>query len=64
MRDDFAVFVDGEAAFAGGWGDAAEVAAWVLAVGFCPLEGVFGISEVVGEHCIYLKFVDTVRGKG
>jgi len=51
LRDDFAVFVDGEAAFAGGEGDAAEVAAWVLAVGFCPFEGVFGISEVVGKHC-------------
>ncbi len=23
----------------------------MLAVGFCPSEGVFGISEVVGEHC-------------
>jgi len=48
---DLAAFVDGEGAFAGGEGDAAEVAAGAFAGGFCPLEGVFGISEVVGEHC-------------
>lgn len=47
----FLLFENGEGAFAGGEGDAAEVAVWVLAVGFCPLEGVFRISEVVGEHC-------------
>lgn len=33
---DFAGLVDGEAAFAGGDGDAAEVAAGAFAGGFCP----------------------------
>ncbi len=48
---DFAVFVDGEGAFAGGEGDAAEVAAGAFAGGFCPAEGFFRVVEVVGgEH--------------
>ena len=36
LRDDFAVFVDGEATFAGGQGDAAEVAARMIHADFCP----------------------------
>ena len=36
---DFAALVDGEGAFAGGEGDAAEVATGALAGGFCPAEG-------------------------
>ena len=49
---DLAALVDGEGAFAGGEGDAAEVAAGAFAGGFCPAEGFFRVVEVVGgEHC-------------
>lgn len=49
---DLAAFVDGECAFAGGEGDAAEVAAGAFTGGFCPAEGFFRVVEVVGgEHC-------------
>ena len=49
---DLAALVDGEGAYAGGEGDAAEVAAGALAGGFCPAEGFFRVVEVVGgEHC-------------
>ena len=49
---DLAAFVDGEGGFAGGEGDAAEVAAGAFACGFCPAEGFLRVVEVVGgEHC-------------
>ena len=51
LLPDYAALVDGEGAFAGGEGDAAEVAAGVFAGGCCSAEGFFRIVEVVGgEH--------------
>ena len=45
--------IDGEGAFAGGEGDAAEVAAGAFAGGFCPAESFFRVVEVVGgEHFV------------
>ena len=52
LLHDLSALVDGEAAFAGGEGDAAEVAAGALAGGFYLAEGFFRVVEVVGgEHC-------------
>ena len=68
LLHDLPALVDGEGAFAGGGGDAAEVAAGAFAGGFCPAEGFFRVVEVVGgEHCAArygAKLTGSVKGAG